>query len=237
MITAEAHTLTGAYALDAVTDLERAAFDRHLAECPTCAREVAEFRETAALLGLAMTTESTTRLRSRVLTAAATTRQVPPTVGTATRTGRSWRKRIVVVVGGIAAAAAVLAGGISIGAQQSEPAPTAQVAEPAGVANAPDAQVLRADGADGGSAVVTFSRQQGEALVTAQSLPPLEAGRAYQVWIIGPHGARSAGVLHTGSGSVTTPLPAEVDRVGVTAEPAAGSAQPTTPAVVRVPLA
>ena len=33
----EIHTLVGAGALDAVDDLERASFDRHLADCETCA--------------------------------------------------------------------------------------------------------------------------------------------------------------------------------------------------------
>ena len=231
MTTAEAHTLTGAYALDAVTDLERAAFTRHLAECPTCVREVAEFRETAAKLGMAMATNPTGRLRSRVLAEIAQTRQIPPSVEVESHKRRQWRKRTVIAA---AAVAAAVVGGISISALPSNPAPTAQVAEPAG---APDASTVRASGTDGGSAVVNFSRQRGEAVVAAQALPALTGGHAYQVWFIGPRGAQSAGLLHAGSGTVTAPLPADVDRIGITVEPAAGSPQPTTPAVVRVPLA
>jgi hypothetical protein len=34
------HTLAGAYALNAIDDMDRARFDRHLAECPACAAEV-----------------------------------------------------------------------------------------------------------------------------------------------------------------------------------------------------
>ncbi|MEA5366488.1 anti-sigma factor [Amycolatopsis sp., V23-08] len=233
MTTAEVHTLTGAYVLDAVTDLERADFARHLAECPTCAGEVAEFRETAAKLGAAMTADPGNRLRSRVLTEIATTRQTPPTVRSETRTPRSWRTRTAGIVAGVAAAAAVLVGGISIGSLQSEPAPAAQVA----VSDAPDANVLRADGTAGGSAVVTISRQRGEALIATQNLPPLDAGHAYQVWVIGSRGAQSAGLLHAGSGILTVPLPADANRIGITTEPATGSPQPTAPAVVRVPLA
>jgi anti-sigma factor RsiW len=41
MTSPDIHALGGAYALDAVDDLERVAFDRHLAECETCALEVA----------------------------------------------------------------------------------------------------------------------------------------------------------------------------------------------------
>jgi anti-sigma factor RsiW len=35
------HALSGAYAVDAVDDIERASFERHLASCPTCRAEVA----------------------------------------------------------------------------------------------------------------------------------------------------------------------------------------------------
>ncbi len=44
------HTLVGAYALDAVDDLERLRFDRHLVTCPSCEQEVAELRATAGRL-------------------------------------------------------------------------------------------------------------------------------------------------------------------------------------------
>src|SRR5918999_1118607 len=44
------HALSGAYAVDAVDDIERASFERHLAECPSCRAEVASLRETSAAL-------------------------------------------------------------------------------------------------------------------------------------------------------------------------------------------
>ncbi|WP_329052917.1 anti-sigma factor [Amycolatopsis sp. NBC_01488] len=233
MTAAEAHTLTGAYALDAVTDLERVTFTRHVAECPTCAREVGEFRETAAKLGLAATTVAGTRLRSRILTEVAMTRQTPPAVGTEARPRRPWYSRAVVTA---AAAAALLVGGIGIGALRSDPSPTTPIAGAAQVQEAPDASLVRATSSDGGSVVVSFSRQRGEAVITAQGLPPLAVGHAYQVWLIGDRGAQSAGLLRVTSGSVTAPLPVDVDRIGITAEPEAGSPQPTTSAVVRVGL-
>ncbi|EOD68417.1 zf-HC2 domain-containing protein, partial [Amycolatopsis vancoresmycina] len=52
-MTAELHTLTGAYALDAVSDVERAEFERHLGACAACRQEVAELRATGARLGVA----------------------------------------------------------------------------------------------------------------------------------------------------------------------------------------
>ena len=72
----EVHTLSGAYALDALTEIERAGFARHLAECSVCETEVAEFRETAARLGMAAWETPPARLRERVMAEVAQTRQV-----------------------------------------------------------------------------------------------------------------------------------------------------------------
>ncbi|WP_410574789.1 anti-sigma factor domain-containing protein [Amycolatopsis sp. cmx-4-61] len=231
MTATEVHTLTGAYVLDAVTDLERAAFTRHLGECPACAGEVIEFRGTAARLAAVMTASPATRLRIRVLTEITVTRQLPPVIRSGREERRPWCTRAAVALAAVAAAAVVLVAGIGIGALQTAPAPAAQIAQ-----LAPDTHAVRVSGAAGGTVAVSFSRQRGEAVVTAQGLPALGDNHAYQVWLIGPRGAQSAGLLHTGSGTVTTVLPADADRIGITTEPATGSPQPTTPAVGRVPL-
>lgn len=47
----QAHTLSGAYVTDALTDAERALFEAHLDECDTCDEEVWSLREATALLG------------------------------------------------------------------------------------------------------------------------------------------------------------------------------------------
>ena len=44
------HALSGAYVVDALDDAERAAFERHLAQCPDCQQEVASLREATALM-------------------------------------------------------------------------------------------------------------------------------------------------------------------------------------------
>ncbi|MFD5089793.1 anti-sigma factor domain-containing protein [Amycolatopsis thailandensis] len=234
MTTGDVHTLTGAYALGAVTDLERAAFARHLAACPTCTQEVTEFRETAAILGVAMAAEPGAELRARVRREIASTRQLPPVVPLGDDPPRDRRSRALRIVAAVAATAAVFAGGITVGVavfhQGSGPV---QIAEPV---TAPDMVTVRATGTGGGTATVNFSRLRGEAVITAQGLPPLTDGRAYQLWLSGPGGTRSAGLLHTGTGSIAAPLSADIDHVGVTVEPAAGSPHPTTLPVVRVPL-
>ncbi|HEY0641398.1 MAG TPA: anti-sigma factor, partial [Pseudonocardiaceae bacterium] len=75
---AEIHTLTGAYALDALSGTERAGFEHHLAECPACAAEVAELQATAAALGTAVAATPPPGLRAKVLAEARRTRQLPP---------------------------------------------------------------------------------------------------------------------------------------------------------------
>ncbi|WP_435746138.1 anti-sigma factor [Nocardioides sp. SYSU DS0663] len=72
------HALSGAYAVDALDDAERAQFERHLAGCDICQEEVDSLREASALL--AETTMVTPRpeLRNRVLTEIRTVRPLPP---------------------------------------------------------------------------------------------------------------------------------------------------------------
>ncbi len=74
----DVHALSGAYAVDALDDIERAAFERHLAECADCRAEVASLRETAALLAETTAVEPPAALRDRVLADIATVRPLPP---------------------------------------------------------------------------------------------------------------------------------------------------------------
>src|SRR2546423_672923 len=72
------HVLTGSYALDAVSEVEREEFERHLQHCPTCEAEVRGLRETAARLALACAMTPPARMERQVLAAAFPTRQLPP---------------------------------------------------------------------------------------------------------------------------------------------------------------
>ena len=102
------HTLVGAYALDAVDDIERAAFDRHVLECASCRAELDELRETACRLADTTWSVPPPRLRTEVLAAVARTRQLPPAAPVSSaRQDKTRRGRRLVAV----AAAVVLAGG------------------------------------------------------------------------------------------------------------------------------
>jgi anti-sigma-K factor RskA len=77
-------------------------------------------------------------------------------------------------------------------------------------------------------------------LLIASNLPPLDADRAYEMWIIPPDGApRPAGLFQaTGDGTAVHLLSQQIDlaqvgAVAVTEEPSAGSPGPTsTPIIV-----
>jgi anti-sigma-K factor RskA len=72
------HVLTGSYVLDALSEAERAEFERHLQRCPSCESEVRGLRETAARLAIAKTVRPPAQLEERVLAATYRTRQLPP---------------------------------------------------------------------------------------------------------------------------------------------------------------
>jgi len=74
----DVHTLAGPYAMDAISAPDRARFDRHLARCEDCEREIASLREATARLAAAAAVSPPPALKARVMAAAAATRQRPP---------------------------------------------------------------------------------------------------------------------------------------------------------------
>ena len=84
------HTLTGAYALDALDPgRELTRFNRHLDRCQSCAGEVRGFREVATAMAIAATTEPPPAMRDQVLAAVARTRQLSPEIRTHARPRRT----------------------------------------------------------------------------------------------------------------------------------------------------
>lgn len=91
-MSADVHSLVGAYAVDAVDEQERTAFERHLAECPECTNEVSSLRAAAADLSLVGEVTPPTSLRAAVLAGIRTVDQLPAldrtgTSGTSGSTG------------------------------------------------------------------------------------------------------------------------------------------------------
>jgi anti-sigma factor RsiW len=80
------HALSGAYAIDALDDIERAQFERHLAQCAECRAEVESLREASAMLAETTALEPPADLRSRLLAEIKTVRPLPPVTPAADET-------------------------------------------------------------------------------------------------------------------------------------------------------
>jgi anti-sigma-K factor RskA len=241
-MTAELHTLTGAFALDAVSDVERAGFERHLGACAACRQEVEELRSTAARLAAAAAIDPPPDLRARVLAEVARTRQVPPRVPAAGAPGRArartWPVRVALFGAAAAAVTAVALGVHTAAGDRQLDAAQQEQASLNSVLTAPDASTLKGSGLSGATLVV--SRGQGKAVLLASGFPALDPGHAYQVWFTGADGTRSAGLMEPESPQRMRPMLAAVppgtDRIGITVEPAGGSPGPTTPLVSTISL-
>jgi anti-sigma-K factor RskA/putative zinc finger protein len=223
----EIHTLSGAYAVDAVDDIERAAFERHLAECADCRAEVASLREAAALLAETTTTEPPAALRNRVLADITTVRQLPPEVRPTQPARRRHPVRLLVA----AAAAVVLVGAGAVAVTQPWEDPTRSLTATEQVLEAPDAQSTTLEFEGGASATVTHSDELEQAVLKTVDMPPPPEGKVYQVWLDQPgKGMVSAAVMPVKEDQV---LLLEGDAAtatgaGITVEPEGGSTAPTS---------
>ncbi|WP_432037823.1 anti-sigma factor [Streptomyces cucumeris] len=90
MTGADLHTLTGAYAVHALSGRELEEFERHLAVCEACALEVRELRETAGRLAVATSLAPSPLMKDAVMRRIAAVRQEPPRV--ASHDGRDDRR-------------------------------------------------------------------------------------------------------------------------------------------------
>ncbi|MBB2943507.1 anti-sigma factor RsiW [Actinoplanes lutulentus] len=234
----EIHALVGPYALDALDDVERAAFERHLRECEPCRLEADDLRETAARLADGAWSVPPPGLRDNVLAAIGNTRQVS---APATRSARPVRRMWVAA----AAAVVVAAGAAGAGAWtiqdqrvRTAQATAAQEARVRTILTAPDV-VLREETLDsGGRVTVASSRLQdaGVIMLSADGAPA--AGRVYQTWTIRAGTPSSAGALGEGQSAavqVIDGLP-EANQVGVTVEAAPGATTPSAPLDALVEL-
>ena len=241
------HTLAGAYALDALTDRDRARFERHLAGCDACRQEAASLREAAARLPAASAVQPPGRLRGQVLAEVARTRQQPPFTADrpadpgAGRRAVRWRapRMAVAIAGGFMLVALVL-GGLFIDTQHRLSQEQAHGRAIAAVLNAPDATIMSARAAAGGTATVVMSHRDRALVLTTARLPALPAGRRYQVWLMGSHRARAAGMLPMPRQGMTAPMVvsglAAGDAVALTVESASGASSPSSAPVVMIVL-
>jgi hypothetical protein len=240
------HSLSGAYALDALdSPAERERFARHLSRCPSCANEVRGLREVATALAFAATAEAPADMRGQVLAAAARTRQLPPEVRSHRLHARPPRALPWVPWLSGAVALASIAVAVFFGLSQSRTQDELNQARAQNqalsvVLSAPKVQVLSQVSTSGGTAIVVLAAERHELAVVTTGLPALPAGKVYQLWLIGKAKITSAGLLPTAKSGQTPAILAtglvKGDALGLTVEPAPGSAQPSTKPIVDLPL-
>jgi anti-sigma-K factor RskA len=238
------HTLVGAYVMDAVTGSDRASFERHLAGCESCQAEVRGLREATARLAAAAEVRPRAGLREQTMQAAGLIRQLPPVTRDrpAAPAGgrRTWLPRLAVGLAAVFAVAAIGMGTAMNGAEHRLAAARGSSHAMAVVLGSPDAVLLTARVTSGGRATVVMSHRYDALVFTVSGLPALPAARSYQLWVMGPGGPRSAGLLAAGpdgrAGPTVVSGLARGDRVGLTVEPAGGSARPTARAILMVTL-
>jgi anti-sigma-K factor RskA len=240
------HSLSGAYALDALeAGSERDRFTRHLSRCQACASEVRGFREVATAMAFATvdpSTEPPAGLRDRVLAAAARTRQLPPEVTTHARPRRtrSWLPWLSGVVATASIVVAVLFGLAQAHTQDQLNQVRAENRAISLLLSSPQVTLLSKATAKGGVATVVLSAARHQLAVVTNGLPALPPGHVYQLWLIGKTKITSAGLLPPARAGQTPPVLAtgvvKGDTLGLTVEPAPGSAQPTTKPILALPL-
>ena len=259
------HTLSGAYALDALDGDEALAFERHLESCASCRDEVRSLRQTLPALAEDSAAEPPARLRASVLAGITSVRPLPPLgvpveavpapipppevtapevtapvvdelAAARARRGRRttrWLTVAAAVLALTAGAASVRA--VSLDRQLTDVSTTAS--QVSSVLTSADARTVAGSVSTGGRAAVVVSDSLGQAVLVTDGLSPAPAGRTYQIWYLGADGsAASAGFVPESSTSAVllTGDPSGASGIGITVEPAGGSAQPTTTPVLAV---
>jgi hypothetical protein len=238
------HALSGAYAVDALDDIERAQFERHLAQCSACQHEVASLREASALLAETTVLQPSGQLRDRVLAGIGTVRPLPPVVaeeteGSATDPSiRGRRRRAATLLVAAAAVVAVGTGGVvwhSVGDNGGHGA--TDLAHT--VITAPDHETYTHDLGNGATATIYRSKKYDDAVVVTHGMPAPPAGHEYVVWYQRGAAMRPAAIMPTGADNTVLLRghAASADGVGITVEEKGPMpSTPSTDVVAVVPF-
>ncbi|OBG18362.1 anti-sigma factor [Mycolicibacterium celeriflavum] len=227
--------LAAPYALDAMSDSERADVDRRVAAAPPAVarafdEEVRDVREAMAVVSAATAVEPPAELRARLLAEVGDARRAP----VQQLRPRRWQRIAL-------AAAAVLVvglGALGVGLALRPP-PSPSTAEQ--VFAAPDVRTVSGDIPGGGTATVVFSREKDAGVLVMNNVTPPQPGTVYQMWLIDGDGPHPAGTMdpQAVAPSTTAVLPdlGDSQTLAFTVEPPGGSAQPTSAPFAALPLA
>ncbi|MEV6017072.1 MULTISPECIES: anti-sigma factor [unclassified Streptomyces] len=236
------HQLVGAYVLHALPTAEEASFENHLAGCAECRDEVAELSGVTLRLASAEDATPSPELRGRVLEQIARTHQerLPHALPV--------RRRVLRAALAACLALAAALGGVAVWqhgqadeARAEAATEQAQASALTDLLTARDATISTRKLGGGADISVVASRSQGRAAFIASDLPRLAGDQVYELWYAARSGdLRPAGLLPGTGGGHARLLHGSLDdvsAVGITAEPAGGSRQPTSAplGIVTVP--
>lgn len=242
------------YALDAVSDDERAMIDDYVKDAPEGAEFFQRVREARETLAVSFTAQDEPpaglfgnimeRITQEATAPAAAEPAAPAAVSpavddlAAARAKREERQRAGGArrwIVGVAAAAVIGLGGIGVGAYVSaQNDPVNQVLQ------AQDVQKQSAPVPGGGTATISASSAKDSFVVLMDGVAPAPEGKVYQLWTLPKDG--SAPVPQGTMDAQTLSKPAVVkglssaSSVAITVEPAGGSQAPTSAPVLVVAL-
>lgn len=212
---ADIHELAAFYALDALSDEERSAFEAHLSGCDQCRAELAEYDVGVEALARAVAEPAPPGMKGEVMDRIDSS-------GGAGATVTPLFRRVAPLIAA-AAAIAVLVFVIGLGPESEQDRIDSVLASD-------DAVTVTVE-----SDVVSFAEvvytPSGDAVFSAIGLSEVSESETYQLWLIGDEGPKSAGVFQPDSdGGALVLLDGDVRPglvLGLTIEPAGGSIAPT----------
>lgn len=241
-----------AYALGALSADDAQQFEALLAGSPEARREVDEYREVAALLGLADAPAAPAALRERVLAQVGERKsRVLPGSGVASATRGPWLALAASLVLAAGLGTALVSARGRLGAVETELAARERtLAQTKGRLSEREATLnsilepgvrlfqLTASGDPDPAIQLFWNRERNRAIVHGVKLKPVPKGRAYQLWFIRdgkpvpsvtfrPEADGHAKVEH-----IRVPEGGSLSAAAVTVEPLGGSPQPTSPIVL-----
>lgn len=231
------------YALDALEADERAAVEAHLGVCEACRYELAAHRAALARLvddagapSLWAAIEARLQAspsgptRSAGSGSSRTSGHLVP--APAGRSAGSRRGRVLLAAAAVALAGAVgLAAGLAVGGREGG-GEGDRGSEVAGSGVPPDGRTVAVLVDTHGRDVARVVSGDGTDVMVLDGLPALSSARTYQLWTLDGPAPVSLGVLGRRAGAeVPVDLPAGVEELAISDEPAGGVEAPTGPVV------
>lgn len=230
------------YALSALDDRQRGEFEEYLQANPEHQAEVDDLMAVGDLLALSPEElDPPASLRRNIM--ATVEAESRATRGTSRRAARRpWLERVGGFAGvgrvALGAAAAVLVGVLSWNTitQRDEIQNLRSALDEQQIAQGQDSrdsanQTIELEGSATTGEVEVVRLDGRRAVLVAEGLPPMDEGKALQLWVIKDDVPKPAGVFKPGDKLVSIPVEGsleDADMVAVTVEPAGGSPAPTT---------